>query len=126
MNTPAPSQRVLLVDDEPRLLATLRRVIEKICPATIVIYASDLATAEWQLRSTTVRLVFTDLYMANNQPRGLKVIAIARELGIPVAVVTGAEGKVVDDLIAANVKVISKSRLNMEELGAVLRGALED
>ena len=119
-------KRVLLVDDEPALLMVLRRAVEQAYPDAMVVYASDAATAEWQLQSTSIRLVFTDLNMQHDEHAGVRVVEAAQNANIPVAVITGAVGEVVDALEARGVEVIPKHRLSAKRLGAIVAAAFAD
>jgi len=119
-------KRVLLVDDEPALLRVLRRAVEQAYPEALVVYASDAATAEWQLQSTSIRLVFTDLNMQHDENAGMRVVEAAQNANIPVAVITGAIGEVVDALEARGIEVIPKHRLSAKRLGAFVAAAFAD
>jgi len=103
--------RVLLVDDEPQLLAALRRIVERRRPEARVVYASDVSTAEWQLRSTGVRLVVTDMRMQADPRAGMRVVAAAEQAGVPVAVLTGAAIDVLDELRGRQILVLEKAHL---------------
>lgn len=100
--------RVLLVDDEPVLLGALRRLIQRTHPQALVVYASDARSAEWQLRSTAIRLVVTDMRMHADEHAGLLVIAAARQAGVAVAVLTGASDEQLAELALTGVTVVSK------------------
>jgi DNA-binding NtrC family response regulator len=84
-------RRILLVDDEPEFLGALRRLVEDVRPGTIVVYACDVPTAEWQLQSTSLCYVFTDLRMQGDALAGLRVVEAARKVNVPVAVITATE-----------------------------------
>ncbi len=116
--------RVLLVDDEPALLGALRRVVSRACPGAIVVYAADAKTAEWQLRSTTVRFVVTDLRMHCDDSAGLRVVNAAKEAGVPVAVITGRDGQVLADLEARDVPIVRKHLLDTARLEELVAAAL--
>lgn len=100
--------RILLVDDEPLLLGPLRRLIQRAHPNALVVYASDPAAAEWQLRSTAIRLVVTDMRMHSDEHAGRRVVAAAREAGVAVAVLTGASDSDLEDLVREGLEVVSK------------------
>jgi DNA-binding NtrC family response regulator len=100
--------RVLLVDDEPILLGPLRRLIQRAHPEALVVYASDPSTAEWQIRSTPIRLVVTDMRMHSDSHAGLRVVAAAREAGVSVAVLTGADDDTLAELARGGFPVVSK------------------
>jgi DNA-binding NtrC family response regulator len=115
--------RVLLVDDEPVLLGAVRRVLERARPDAVVVYASDAATAEWQLRSTSVRLVVTDMKMASDEEAGMRVVAAACDAGVPVAVLTGSDSPAIDALAKRNVTVIRKQTMTSATLADVINRA---
>lgn len=120
---------MLLVDDDPQLLAMVRVLVERARPDAAVVYARDVKTAEWLMRSTTLRLVLTDLKMDADPRAGLTVVALASELGIPVAVLTGHEGGALGELRTANVPVIAKLQLaspSAPELIAILDSVFAD
>lgn len=100
--------RVLLVDDEPVLLGPLRRIIQRVQPDAVVVYASSPQMAEWQLRTTASQLVVTDMRMGGAELAGLRVVAAAREAGVEVAVLTAADDETLAELRKGDVPVISK------------------
>jgi len=100
--------RVLLVDDEPMLLGPLRRLVQRVQPDALVVYAADASMAEWQIRSTPIRLVVTDLRMNGDEFAGMRVVAAARKAGVGVAVLTGAGDDVMLRLSRDGVTVVSK------------------
>ena len=83
--------RVLLVDDEPAILGALRRIVQKARPEAVVVYASDVAVATWQLRTTAIRFVITDMRMGDDEQAGWKVVEVAKELEVAAAIITGAD-----------------------------------
>lgn len=83
--------RVLLVDDEPAILGALRRIVQKARPDAVVVYASDVAMATWQLHTTAIRFVITDMRMGADEEAGWKVVEAALALNIPAAVITGSD-----------------------------------
>lgn len=103
--------RVLLVDDEPQLLTVVHRIVERRRPDATVVYASDVGMAEWQLRSTGVRLVVTDMCMQADAHAGMRIVEAAQQAGVPVVVLTGARGDFIDELRVRGVAVLEKSRL---------------
>lgn len=116
--------RILLVDDEPVLLGPLRRWIQRSHPEALVVYASDPQLAEWQLRSTPIRLVVTDMRMHNDPEAGLRVVAAAREAGVPVVVLTGADDHELAKLAESGLPVISKRSSIAEQLSAIVERVL--
>jgi DNA-binding NtrC family response regulator len=116
--------RVLLVDDEPLLLSALRRIVERRWPRARVVYASDVGTAEWQLRSTGVRFVVTDMCMRDDARAGMRVVTAAQLAGVPVAVLTAAASEVIDELRARSVLVLEKSGLSSAGFAELLDRAL--
>lgn len=116
--------RILLVDDEPALLGVLRRIIEKQLPDATIVYASDVATAEWQLKSTDIAFVLTDLRMKADEHAGLRVIEAAKAAGVAVAVMTGGHDPVLADLAKASVEVLRKEELNTQRIAALLERVL--
>jgi DNA-binding NarL/FixJ family response regulator len=81
--------RVLLVDDEPAILGALRRIVQKARPDAVVVYASDVATATWQLRTTAIRFVITDMRMGADHDAGWAVVDAARKLDVAAVIITG-------------------------------------
>jgi len=120
MNT---GTRVLVVDDEPLLLSSLRRLLARARPDIIVVYASSAQAAEWQLESTSLRFVMTDLRMHADAQAGLRVVKAARAAQVPVAVVTSAMPHEIDALSLDGVEVIPKAALSAEVLGELLQRA---
>lgn len=118
------AHRVLLVDDEPALLSALRRVVERARPDAIVVYASDADTAIWQIETTAVRLVLTDMRMQGDPNAGWTVINAARAAGIQVAVVTGTDDPDrLADLVRASVPLMEKRKMSTEKLAALVAEA---
>lgn len=118
------TQRVLLVDDEPALLSALRRVVERTRPDAVVVYASDAETAIWQLETTAIRLVVTDMRMQGDNAAGWSVINAARAAGVPVAVITGAvDSEGLADLVRASVPLMEKRTMSSERLAAIVEQA---
>jgi DNA-binding NtrC family response regulator len=118
------TQRVLLVDDEPALLGALRRVVERARPDAIVVYASDAATAEWQLETTAIRLVVTDMRMNGDDHAGLRVVAAAEAAGVPVAVLTGMEClDSLEDLVRRAIPLVQKRTMTSAGLAAIVAQA---
>lgn len=118
---PLMTHRVLLVDDEPALLGALRRVVERACPAAVVVYASDAKTAIWQLQTTAIRLVVTDLRMHGDDDAGLEVVRAAREIGVPVAIITGTEnaGRLAE-IVGNAVPIMQKLTMSNEKLATLV------
>jgi DNA-binding NtrC family response regulator len=116
-------KRVLLVDDEPAVFPLVRRVVERAHPGAVVVYASDLASAEWQLRSTAVRLVLTDMSLVGDGEGGLKVVALATELGIPVAVITAGQAPALQEVRQRGVAIIKKEDMSSGELARLVADA---
>lgn len=115
--------RILLVDDEPALLTAIRRVVQNAYPEAVVVYASDANTAEWQLRSTSLRLVVTDMLMRDDDRAGIRVVKAAREAGVPVAVLTGADVDEVSSLLDGDVDVLAKASLTTARLADLVTRA---
>lgn len=115
--------RVLLVDDEPALLVVLRRVVQRVRPDAVVVYASDAETAQWQLRSTSIRLVVTDMRMNDDDAAGLRVVDAARSAGVPVAVLTGASSKELEELQRQGVTVLQKCAATAARLAQLVEEA---
>lgn len=119
------THRVLLVDDEPALLGALRRVVERSHPKALVVYAADPATAVWQIETTALRLVVTDMRMQGDRDAGWAVINAARAAGIPVCVLTGAdEEDLLQALAQSAVPLVQKQRMSTEKLAAIVEQAL--
>lgn len=101
--------RVLLVDDEPAILGALRRIVQKARPDAVVVYASDVAMATWQLRTTAIRFVITDMRMGDDEEAGWKIVDAAQRLGVAVAVITGsADEETQDRARKLGVRLLSK------------------
>ncbi|MEO7094398.1 MAG: response regulator [Polyangiales bacterium] len=115
------THRVLLVDDEPALLGALRRVVERACPDAVVVYASDAKTAVWQLETTAIRLVVTDLTMNGDVGAGMEVVRAAKAAGVPVAIITGTEdAALLAEIVGAAVPVMLKRTMSSEKLAALV------
>ena len=118
------SHRVLLVDDEPALLSALRRVVERAKPDAVVVYASDAATAVWQLETTAIRLVLTDLSMQGDDKAGWSVVNAARAAGVTVAVITGTTNpEELEALVRASVPLVEKRFLSTAKLTELVEEA---
>lgn len=118
---PLMTHRVLLVDDEPALLGALRRVVERASPTAVVVYASDAKTAIWQLQTTAIRLVLTDLRMHGDDNAGMAVVRAAKAAGVPVAIITGTENvEALSEIIEAAVPVMLKRTMSSEKLAALV------
>ena len=115
------THRVLLVDDEPALLGALRRVVERARPDAVVVYASDAKTAIWQLQTTAIRLVVTDLRMHGDDNAGFSVVQAARAAGVPVAIITGTENaEILAHLVEAAVPIMLKRTMSSEKPAALV------
>ena len=118
------THRVLLVDDEPALLSALRRVVERTRPDAVVVYASDAETAVWQIETTAIRLVVTDMRMQGDREAGWAVVNAARAAGVPVAVITGtADSEDLARLTQASVPLMEKRTMTSEKLAAIVEQA---
>jgi DNA-binding NtrC family response regulator len=125
MATQSLTHRVLLVDDEPALLGALRRVVERSHPKALVVYASDPSTAVWQIETTALRLVVTDMRMQGDCGAGWAVIHAARAAGIPVVVLTGTEEPgMLADIARSAVPLVQKQRMSTEQLASIVERAL--
>jgi DNA-binding response OmpR family regulator len=70
------SRRILLVDDEPAILLTMKAILEM--NGFHVITAASAAEAKLRLVADTYHLVITDLKM-ENETSGLEVVRFAKE-----------------------------------------------
>ena len=70
------SQRILLVDDEPAILFTMKAILE--VNGFDVVTASSCAEAKLRLEAGSYHLVITDLNM-EKETSGLEVVRFARE-----------------------------------------------
>ena len=86
----AMSPRVLLVDDEPAILGALRRIVQRARPDALIVYASDVASAVWQLETTPVRLVLTDLRLGMDAQGGWTVVRAAKAASVRAVMITGS------------------------------------
>lgn len=123
MSTMISGHRVLLVDDEPALLGMLRRIVEHVEPSAVIVYASDWSTAEWQLQSTTLRLVITDLRLHSDDRAGFRIVDAAEKAGVPVAVFTGADGAEIEELEGRGITVVRKARMTSGALAEIVARA---
>jgi len=112
--------RVLLVDDNPSFLVAMRRIVHRLRPEATVVYAADVAAAQWRLRTTDVCLVFTDMRLPSGDQDGLRVVSAAREAGVPVAVVSGVDGSWRAELAQLNVTVLRKAELTTSAIGGLI------
>ena len=124
MTNGSMTHRVLLVDDEPALLSALRRVVERTRPDAIVVYASDAETAVWQIETTAIRLVITDMRMQGDLEAGWSVVNAARAAGVQVAVMTGTtDAATLERLVRASVPLMEKHTMSTERLAALVEQA---
>lgn len=114
-------KRILLVDDEPSLLSIVRRVVAREHPQMVTVYASSPETAEWQLNSTSIGLVVTDMRMNADELAGLRVVRAARQAGVPVALLTGGGKPEHEEL--EDVPFIDKSTMTTQRLSQVIEHA---
>jgi DNA-binding NtrC family response regulator len=119
----AGSLRVLLVDDEPVLFPILRRIIERARPDAVVVYASDVASAQWQIEFTSLRLVLTDMCLGDDLTGGFRVAELAKAAGVPVIAITGAGPEILDELTRREVPVIRKQAMSQAELTRIVTEA---
>lgn len=108
--------RILLVDDEPLLLTSIRRVLARVRPNAVVVYASSAEAAEWQLRCTTLKLVVTDMRMQSDPRAGMRVVRAAREAKVPVAIMTSVDPAELADLVGPDVEILAKGDMTVERL----------
>lgn len=116
-----PHHRILLVDDEPLVLSSLRRQIERIAPNATVVYALNAQSAVWQLEHTSISMVFTDMRMEGRDDAGWTVVAAAERAGVPVCVLTGADVDPASSPRCRNVVVRRKDRMMREHLVELLQ-----
>lgn len=112
--------RILLVDDEPLLLSSLRRIVARTRPDAVVVYAATPEAAEWQLQSTTVRLVVTDMRMWSDDRAGMRVIGAARHAGVPVAVLSGADPAFLESLGLEGIAIIHKRTMTTDQVAKLI------
>ena len=106
---PPMTPRVLLVDDEPAILGALRRIVQKARPDAVVVYASDVTTATWQLSTTAVRFVITDMKMGADDHAGWAVVEAARKLDVVAVIITGNDdAETVDRARRSGVRLLHK------------------
>lgn len=118
------THRVLLVDDEPALLGALRRVVERARPDAVVVYASDAKTAIWQLETTAIRLVVTDLCMNGDEGAGWTVVLAAKAAGVPVAILTGSDDEgALAEVVRSSIPLMQKRTMSGERLAALVENA---
>jgi len=118
---------MLLVDDEPVLLSTMRRVIEEVKPNATVVYASDPDMALWQIETTSLRLVITDMQMGGKADAGWVVVRAALAAGVKVAVVSGRGiGAMTRELARMSVPFIRKDELSISTLTPIVLDAFAD
>jgi DNA-binding response OmpR family regulator len=72
----AVSQRILLVDDEPSILLTMKAILEM--SGFDVVTAASSAEAKLRLEADSYHLVITDMKM-ENETSGFEVVRFARE-----------------------------------------------
>lgn len=117
-----PTSRILLVDDEPLLLTSLRRHIERICPEATVVYALNAQSAVWQLAHTTIAMVLTDMRMEGRDDAGWAVVDAAERAGVPAVILTSAD--IQASATRCNVTVRRKDLMCREYLAELLKPAL--
>ena len=106
---PPMTPRVLLVDDEPAILGALRRIVQKARPDAVVVYASDVATATWQLQTTAIRFVITDMRMGKDHEGGWSVVEAAQALGVASVIITGnTEPSTIERARRLGVRILTK------------------
>lgn len=115
--------RILLVDDEPLLLTSIRRVLARVRPNAVVVYASSADAAEWQLRCTTLKLVVTDMRMQADPRAGIRVVRAARDANVPVAIMTSVDPVELDGLVGEDVEILSKGEMTVERLTKLVERA---
>jgi DNA-binding response OmpR family regulator len=74
------SKRILLVDDEPAILLTLKAILEM--SGFAVVTATSSAEAKIRLQADSYHLVITDLHM-ETETSGFDVVRFAREQKYP-------------------------------------------
>ncbi len=80
-------ERVLVVDDEPTVLATLAHILDR--GGYAVHQATDLATAIAAMQTTAFHLVLSDLYLGKDLAWQLAEAADALRPRVPVVLLTG-------------------------------------
>ncbi|GAC1597284.1 MAG: hypothetical protein NVS3B20_20100 [Polyangiales bacterium] len=119
------TNRVLLVDDEPALLSALRRAIEKTLPDSVVVFAGEAKTAVWQIETTSICLVVTDMRMQGDSQAGWTVVRAAQSAGIPVIVISGmTETAELESVAHEAIPMIEKRNFSPEKLAALIVTAL--
>lgn len=117
-------RRALVVDDQPALCTLLRRLIQRTHPQAVVVYASDAASAQWQINSTTLELVLTDMCLGSDREGGVAVVDMALTAGIPVAVITGAGATLATEGLASRgIPILAKETIHGEAFRSVVAKA---
>jgi two-component system, OmpR family, response regulator MprA len=121
-STPAQAARVLVVDDDPRILSMMRRVLE--VDGYVVAVAPDGAEAMDILRSIDTDLVILDVMLPGSD--GFEVCRmIRRESGVPILMLTARDesiDKVTGLDVGADDYVVKP--FNLDELLARVRALL--
>ena len=124
MASPPKIPRVLLVDDEPDLLALMELTLVKMGLDTE--RAASVAEARQRLTTRYYDLCLTDMRLADGE--GLEVVALAnaQKIPVPVAVITafGSAGNAVAALKAGAFDYLSKP-VALDQLRALVKSALK-
>ncbi len=119
-------ERVLLVDDEPQLVEVGSRRLERL--GYQVLAASNPSAALEALRGAPwmVDLLVTDLSMPGMSGLELARAASSLRRGLPIVLTSGYLEEIAsEDLRAAGVRVVLRKPMELAELAAALRRALE-
>jgi CheY-like chemotaxis protein len=122
---PTPSPTVLIIDDDPDVLASLRTML---APAFTVVAAGSAREALDRLAFRRPDVILTDIYMPNGD--GFQLLAELRRMGsdVPVIAISGGSPVLGPDPLAlaaelGAVATIAKP-FRGRELVATVRGAI--
>ena len=126
-SSPGGTETLLLVEDDPTVLATGRAMLERLGYTVLTAADGEEALGVYRARRGEVALVLTDMVMPRMGGEELYEALVEVEPGVKVALMSGYSLKQdLSDLWAKGLKGFVQKPLDLYQLGKVVRQALDE
>ncbi|OGG45199.1 MAG: hypothetical protein A3F84_09405 [Candidatus Handelsmanbacteria bacterium RIFCSPLOWO2_12_FULL_64_10] len=126
-SSPGGMETLLLVEDDPTVLATGRAMLERLGYTVLTAADGEEALGVYRARRGEVALVLTDMVMPRMGGEELYEALVEVEPGVKVALMSGYSLKQdLSDLWAKGLKGFVQKPLDLYQLGKVVRQALDE